>query len=109
MILFFLLSDHRIPWRSLMVAALFALHPINVESVAWAAERKSLLSMLFFLLALCLRMVCAQARLRRYSTVAGLFVLGLMSKPQIITLPVSFHALGLLALKPDREPGRRPG
>ena len=39
-------------WRSLMVAALFALHPINVESVAWAAERKSVLSMLFFLLAL---------------------------------------------------------
>src|ERR1700692_3377448 len=39
-------------WRSLMVAALFALHPINVESVAWAAERKNVLSMLFFLLAL---------------------------------------------------------
>src|ERR1035441_2109885 len=39
-------------WRSLMVAALFALHPMNVESVAWAAERKNLLSMLFFLFAL---------------------------------------------------------
>ena len=39
-------------WRSLMVAALFALHPMNVESVAWAAERKNVLSMLFFLLAL---------------------------------------------------------
>src|ERR1017187_4003609 len=39
-------------WRSLMVAALFALHPINVESVAWAAERKNVLSMTFFLLAL---------------------------------------------------------
>ena len=39
-------------WRSLMVAALFALHPINVESVAWASERKNVLSMLFFLLAL---------------------------------------------------------
>ncbi len=39
-------------WRSLMVAALFALHPINVESVAWAAERKNVLSMMFFLLAL---------------------------------------------------------
>src|ERR1700683_966963 len=40
-------------WRSLMVAALFALHPINVESVAWVSERKNVLSMLFFLLALC--------------------------------------------------------
>src|SRR5208282_2583779 len=39
-------------WRSLMVAALLALHPINVETVAWAAERKNVLSMLFFLLAL---------------------------------------------------------
>ena len=39
-------------WRSLMVAALFAVHPINVESVAWIAERKNLLSMMFFLLAL---------------------------------------------------------
>src|SRR5208282_3016276 len=39
-------------WRSLMVAALFALHPINVESVAWASERKNVLSMMFFLLAL---------------------------------------------------------
>src|SRR6266705_2525670 len=39
-------------WRSLFVAALFALHPVNVESVAWAAERKNVLSMLFFLLAL---------------------------------------------------------
>src|SRR5271169_3437144 len=39
-------------WRSLMVASLFALHPVNVESVAWAAERKNVLSVLFFLLAL---------------------------------------------------------
>ncbi len=75
-------------WRSLMVAALFALHPINVESVAWAAERKNVLSMMFFLLALYAYVWYARnPELRRYAAVAGLFALGLMAKPQIITLP----------------------
>src|SRR5271166_6325369 len=74
--------------RSFMVAALFALHPINVESVAWVAERKNLLSMLFFLLALAAyRWYSRQPRVGRYATVALLFALGLMAKPQIITLP----------------------
>ena len=74
--------------RSLMVAALFALHPINVESVAWVAERKNLLSMFFFLLALgAYRWYASRPRLSRYGVVALLFVLGLMSKPQVITLP----------------------
>jgi tetratricopeptide (TPR) repeat protein len=75
-------------WRSLMVAALFALHPVNVESVAWVAERKNVLSMLFFLLALLAYGWYAQhPSVRRYSCVALLFILGLMAKPQIITLP----------------------
>ena len=53
-------------WRSLMVAALFALHPINVESVAWAAERKNVLSMLFFLArAVGLRLVHAETHWRQ--------------------------------------------
>jgi len=80
--------------RSWMVAALFALHPINVESVAWIAERKNLLSMFFFLLALAAYRWYASAdrasrnaRSRRYLLVAILFALGLMSKPQVITLP----------------------
>ncbi len=74
--------------RSFMVAALFALHPINVESVAWAAERKTVLSTLFFLLALgAYRWYARQPGVMRYSVVAGLFGLGLMAKPQIITLP----------------------
>ena len=74
--------------RSLMVAALFALHPINVESVAWIAERKTMLSMLFFLLALgAYRWYACRPRVGRYIVVALLFVLGLMSKPQMITLP----------------------
>jgi len=75
-------------WRSLMVAALFALHPVNVESVAWVAERKNVLSMMFFLLALLAYDWYAEhPSVRRYSAVALLFILGLMAKPQIITLP----------------------
>ena len=78
------------PWRSLMVAALFALHPINVESVAWIAERKNVLSMLFFLLALGAYRWYAEKPARprlRYAVVAVFFALGLMAKPQVITLP----------------------
>jgi len=74
--------------RSFMVAALFALHPINVESVAWAAERKTVLSTLFFILALgAYRWYARRPGIVRYLVVAALFALGLMSKPQIITLP----------------------
>src|SRR6266853_3295695 len=75
-------------WRSLMVAALFALHPINVESVAWAAERKNVLSMLFFLLALHAYVWYTRLPgLRRYAAVAFFFALALLSKPQVIALP----------------------
>ncbi len=74
--------------RSFMVAALFALHPINVESVAWAAERKTVLSTLFFLLALgAYRWYARHPGVLRYGIMAALFALGLMAKPQIITLP----------------------
>ncbi len=74
--------------RSFMVAALFALHPINVESVVWIAERKNSLSLLFFLLALgAYGWYATKPTIGRYLTVAGLFVLGLMSKPQVITFP----------------------
>jgi tetratricopeptide (TPR) repeat protein len=76
------------PGRSLMVAALFALHPINVESVVWVAERKNLLSVLFFLLALdAYRWYARQPRVGRYAAVTLFYVLGLLSKPQVITLP----------------------
>ena len=82
---------------SCIVAALFALHPINVESVAWIAERKNLVSLFFFLVALevyrhyvnALRRPNSAPRERSllYLLVASLFALGLMSKPQVITLP----------------------
>lgn len=73
---------------SLMVAGLFALHPVNVESVAWAAERKNVLSMLFCLLALdAYDRYARTGRRSQYVAVAVLFSLGLMAKPQIVTLP----------------------
>ncbi len=75
-------------WRSLMVAALFALHPVNVESVAWASERKNVLSMMFLLLALlAYGWYARRPATGRYALVALLFACGLMSKPQVITLP----------------------
>ena len=73
---------------SAMVAALFALHPFNVESVAWIAERKNLLSTFFFLLALAAYgWYARRPSVRRYAAVASLFILGLGAKPMVITLP----------------------
>jgi tetratricopeptide (TPR) repeat protein len=75
-------------WASLMVAGLFALHPVNVESVAWAAERKNTLSMLFCVLALDAYDRYARSGKRTlYWAVVALFALGLMAKAQIVTLP----------------------
>jgi Tfp pilus assembly protein PilF len=93
--------------RSAMVAALFALHPINVESVAWIAERKNLLSMLFFLLALgAYRWYALRPQLGRYTTVATLYAMGLMCKPQVITLPcvlLLWDYWPLCRMFPDRQ------
>ena len=73
---------------SLLVAALFAVHPLNVESVAWVAERKNVLSTLLFLLAIAAYVKYASnPDWRRYLLVAGLFAAGLMAKPMVITLP----------------------
>ena len=75
--------------RSALVAALFAVHPLNVECVAWVAERKSLLSMLFLLLTLLAYGWYAGKRsVGRYCVVVALFALGLAAKPMIVTLPV---------------------
>ena len=76
------------PGRSLLVAALFALHPLNVESVAWIAERKNVLSTLFFLLTMgAYGWYARNPAVRRYLVVTLLFVLGLASKPMVVTLP----------------------
>ncbi len=73
---------------SLLVAALFAFHPLNVESVAWVAERKNVLSTLFFFLAIAAYVwYVRKPDWRRYLLVAALFAAGLMAKPMVITLP----------------------
>ena len=75
-------------WRSAFVAALFALHPLNVESVAWISERKSVLSTLFWMLTMAayLRYVKHPA-VSRYLLTLLVFALGLMAKPMLVTLP----------------------
>jgi len=75
-------------WRSAAVAAIFAVHPLNVEPVAWIAERKQGLSLFFMFLALLAYVWYAKRpRVSRYSLVAVLFVLALMAKVMIISLP----------------------
>jgi tetratricopeptide (TPR) repeat protein len=76
-------------WQSAFVAALFALHPLHVESVAWVAERKDVLSAFFWMVTLMLyaRYVERPGR-GRYLLTLGAFALGLMAKPMLVTLPI---------------------
>ena len=75
-------------WRSALVAALFGLHPLNVESVAWVAERKNVLSTLFWLLTVWAYLGYARKPgWERYLGMMGLLVLGLMTKQMLVTLP----------------------
>jgi tetratricopeptide (TPR) repeat protein len=75
-------------WRSGFIALLFALHPLHVESVAWVAERKDVLSTLFWILTMGAYVhYVHQANLKRYLLVFFFFALGLMSKPMLVTLP----------------------
>ena len=75
-------------WRSAFVAALFALHPLHVESVAWVAERKDVLSTFFGMLTISAYIMYVKKRnLLRYSLVFILLSLGLMAKPMLVTMP----------------------
>jgi hypothetical protein len=75
-------------WRSGFVALLFALHPLHVESVAWVAERKDVLSTFFWMLTMGAYVHYVHQRsLKRYLLVFFFFTLGLMSKPMLVTLP----------------------
>ena len=77
-------------WPSAFVAALFAVHPLHVESVAWVAQRKDVLSGLFFMLTIgaYLGYVSHPFSLVRYLIVVVVFALGLMAKPVLVTLPI---------------------
>jgi hypothetical protein len=93
----FLLAATGAAWPSAFVAMLFAVHPLHVESVAWVAERKDVLSALFWFLAL-----WSYVR-RRYWLTLLAFCLGLMSKQMVVTLP---FVLFLLDIWPLRQPFR---
>ena len=96
---------------SLLVAALFAVHPLNVESVAWVAERKNVLSTLFFFLAIgAYAWYSRKPGWRRYVLVTALFAAGLMAKPMVITLPfvlllLDYWPLGRTAGSPPSAVG----
>ncbi len=81
-------------WPSAAVAALFAVHPLNVESVAWVAERKGVLSAFFWMLALgAYGRYVRRGGALRYAAVAVAFLGGLMSKPMMLTLPCALLLL----------------
>jgi Flp pilus assembly protein TadD len=105
----------RAVWPSAFVAALFALHPLHVESVAWVSERKDVLSSLFWMLTMAAYVIYAERpSIGRYVLVLIAFGLGLMAKPMLVTLPfvlllLDFWPLGRFAwfdsesLRPDYQ------
>jgi tetratricopeptide (TPR) repeat protein len=110
-------------WKSAFVAALFALHPMHVESVAWISERKDVLSIMFWLLTtLCYVRYVKKRESGWYAASLACFVLGLMAKPMLVTLPFTLLVLDAWPLdrldartraaEPVRAAGRntpRPG
>jgi protein O-mannosyl-transferase len=90
----------RAPGRSAFVAALFAVHPLHVESVAWVAERKDVLSTLFFLLTLwAYAAYVRRPAAGRYLRMLICFALGLMAKPMLVTLPLLLLLLDIWPLQ----------
>ena len=91
-------------WKSWFVAALFAVHPLHVESVAWVAERKDVLSGCFWALTLIAYAGYAEKRNPgRYLAVLLLFALGLMAKPMIVTLPFVLLLIDYWPLRRERR------
>jgi tetratricopeptide (TPR) repeat protein len=99
------------PWPSAFVAAVFALHPLHVESVAWAAERKDVLSGLFWILTTLAYVSWVEKHgAWRYALVLALFALGLLSKPMVVSLPFVLLLLDAWPLRRMGPPlGERRG
>jgi tetratricopeptide (TPR) repeat protein len=92
-------------WRSALVAALFAVHPLHVESVAWISERKDILSAVFFFLMLLAYNRYARApSVMRYLAVVVLFAAGLMSKPMLVSAPIILFLLDYWPLRRFEQP-----
>jgi tetratricopeptide (TPR) repeat protein len=111
LLLFFILCRMtRALWQSAFVAALFALHPLHVESVAWVAERKDVLSTFFWMLTMGTYVFyVARPGLIRYLVVILFFTLGLMAKPMLVTLPFILLLLDYWPLQRplQKEPSRK--
>ena len=89
-ILLFLILQRmtKAPWQSAFVAVIFAIHPLHVESVAWVAERKEVLSAFFWMLTMGAYVFYVEKQeLKRYFLSIFFFALGLMAKPMLVTLP----------------------
>lgn len=100
-------------WKSLCLVSLFALHPLHVESVAWVAERKDVLSTFFWFLTMLAYVNYARnPRTVRYMFCVVSFILGLMAKPMLVTLPLvllltDYWPLGRLRQRPADTDGKR--
>ncbi len=95
-------------WSSAFVAAVFAIHPLHVESVAWISERKDVLSGLFFVLTLLAYLYYTRKpTIGRYLTVSILFACGLMAKPMLVTVPIILLLLDYWPLKRLSGPSAR--
>ncbi len=93
-------------WRSAFVAAVFAIHPLHVESVAWVAERKDVLSAVFFMLTILAYVhYTRRPSLARYGLMSILFAGGLMAKPMLVTLPFVLLLLDYWPLNRFARPG----
>ncbi len=100
-------------WRSALVAALFGFHPLNIDSVAWVAERKNLLSTFFgFLTIWAYVLYVSRPEIKRFLGVAVFLVFSLMSKPMLVTLPfvlllLDYWPLNRLQLEPENKKGKK--
>jgi tetratricopeptide (TPR) repeat protein len=95
-------------WRSAFVAAVFGIHPLRVESVAWVSERKDVLSGLFFMLTIgaYVRYARHPWSWGRYGLVVLLFAMGLMCKPMLVTLPLVLLLLDYWPLRRVESAGK---